>query len=313
MTQLYRLESPRRSFHMAVSHGHQIHVEEFGLETGLPVIICHGGPGSGLCRHSASYFNPQRYRIILFSQRGCGQSSPQQLTHNTTEYLLQDIDSLLSYLDISQCVLAGGSWGATLALLFAQRYPQRVLGLVLWATFLGCQSDLQWLYGISGAGAQFYPERYQVFSQGQGDYKAILSRYTQLLHCDDEVAVRRAAQQWHDWDRQLSVGSQAQRYQLDHEQAVVQQARIMVHYFNTRCFIEEQQIFQQANKIASLPVWMIHSRHDYVCRFAMAQALAEQLNARLLILEEVGHCATNAVYSEAIRRAADLLLCKLAH
>ncbi|MBQ4813200.1 proline iminopeptidase [Pseudoalteromonas luteoviolacea] len=311
MTLLYQPSAVLRSFHLPVSHGHQIHVEEYGNPEGVPVLVCHGGPGGGLQKLTQTYFNPARYRIILFSQRGCGNSSPHSLEHNNTDLLVADMLALLDYLDLPKCVIAGGSWGATLALLFAQLHTERVIGLIIWASFFAAKDDLAWLYGATGAGAQFYPERFAIFSHGEMHHERVLEIYKEQLFGEDELLQHKAAQLWLDWDQQLSVEIQLQRYQLQSGCHLVTQAKLMVHYMSARCFIEEQQLLHNAQRIAQLPIWMIHSRQDLVCRFASAQKFAEQVQARLLILEGVGHSATNKVYSEAIRRAADLLLCKI--
>ncbi|MCF2859318.1 alpha/beta fold hydrolase [Pseudoalteromonas sp. SMS1] len=311
MTLLYQPSAVLRSFHLPVSYGHQIHVEEYGNPDGVPVLVCHGGPGAGLHKATQTYFNPARYRIILYSQRGCGRSSPHSLEHNNTQLLVADMLALLDYLDLPKCIIAGGSWGATLALLFAQQHRERVIGLIVWASFFATKDDLVWLYGHAGAGAQFYPERFAIFSHGEADYERILEIYRRQLFGEDELLQHKAAQLWLDWDRLLSVDIHLQRYQLHSGGNLVAQARLMVHYMSSRCFIDELQIFHHGESIASLPIWMIHSRQDLVCRFASAQKFAEQVGARLLILEGVGHSSTNKVYSEAIRRAADLLLCKI--
>ncbi|ESP91939.1 alpha/beta fold hydrolase [Pseudoalteromonas luteoviolacea] len=311
MTLLYQPTDPLRSFHLPVSHGHQLHIEEYGNPAGIPVLILHGGPGMGLQKMAQSYFNPQRYRIILYSQRGCGNSSPQSLEYNHTALLIEDIVALLNYLDIPRCVIAGGSWGATLAVLFAQQYKERVSGLIIWASFFATNSDLAWLYGATGAGAQFYPERFVQFSQHLTAHQQILSLYHEQLFGEDELQQHKAAQLWHDWETQLSVDTQLHRYQLPCSAHLVSQAKLMVHYMSNHCFLEEETLFNNAGILQSLPIWMIHSRHDLVCRFAPAQRFAELVQARLLILEGVGHCTSNQVYSEAIRRAADLLLCKI--
>ncbi|AOT09900.1 alpha/beta fold hydrolase [Pseudoalteromonas luteoviolacea] len=311
MTLLYQPTEPLRSFHLPLTHGHQMHVEEYGNAAGVPLLVLHGGPGSGLQRAVQSYFNPKRYRIILYSQRGCGNSSPQSLEHNHTALLIEDIVTLLDYLDIPRCVLAGGSWGATLALWFAMQHVDRVSGVITWASFFSTSSDMAWLYSDKGAGAQFYPERFTQFSQGLASHQQILSHYQQQLFGDDELSQHKAAQLWHDWDVQLSVETQLQRYQLPSPAHLVAQARLMVHYMSNLCFLEDEALFKHTLTLKSLPIWMVHSRHDLVCRFAMAQKFAASLNARLLILEGVGHCTSNQVYSEAIRRAADLLLCKI--
>lgn len=313
MTQRYTVTDPVRSFHLPVGDGHQIQVEEYGNIQGLPVIICHGGPGSGLCKESAGYFNPKRYRIILFSQRGCGGSTPLDLQYNTPSCLLDDMTRLIGHLAISKCVLAGGSWGATLAMLYAQRFPEHVKGLILWGSFLGQQSDLEWLYGASSAGAQFYPEQYETFRNGLTSTAEILQMYQVELMGSDQLIQRKAAQRWHTWDRQLTLGALAARYHLDNVDNVLQQAKVMCHFFSPQVMVELAILHNVEKQLATIPTWFIHGRHDLVCRFSSVQKLATQAGAQLFILDGLGHCNANDVYVEAIRRAADLLACKLMH
>ncbi|MBQ4850608.1 alpha/beta fold hydrolase [Pseudoalteromonas sp. MMG012] len=313
MTQRYVVNDPIRSFHLAVGEGHQIHVEEYGDINGQPVIVCHGGPGSGLCRESAGYFNPKRYRIILFSQRGCGESTPLALTHNSPSYLVDDIARLIDHLAIGQCILAGGSWGATLALLYTSQFPHKVKGLVLWASFLASQNDLDWLYGPLSAGAQFYPEQYQKFQRGQSDTQQILNEYLVDLTGQDELQQHKAAQRWHAWDRQLTLGALAGRYHLDNVECILQQAKLMNHYFSPEIMLQLKPLEEVSEQLKTIPTWFIHGRHDLVCRFAAVQKLAKNTGAQLYVLDGLGHCGANEVYVEAIRRAADLLACKLSH
>lgn len=311
MAQGYRVGEVSRQFHFAVGDGHQIYVEEYGKADGLPVIVNHGGPGCGLSRDSAQYFNPQRYRIILFSQRGCGGSTPLELDNNTPKHLVSDIVSLLDHLEIKQSVLAGGSWGATLSLLFAHLYPERVRGLILWASFLATDDDLRWLYSTQGAGAQFYPESYSAFSQGLSCEHDILAYYRDALFSQDELLQHKAAQHWHDWDRQVTMAASLSRYHLEQPSCITQQAKLMCHYFSPEIFSQLKGLDIAPDALRGIPSWFIHGRHDLVCRFAPVQRLAEELNAQLYILDGLGHSGANDAYFEAIRRAADLLACKL--
>ncbi|MFC3032934.1 alpha/beta fold hydrolase [Pseudoalteromonas fenneropenaei] len=313
MTQLYQISDATRQFHLAVGDGHQLEVEEYGCAAGVPVIICHGGPGTGICHYPLHYFNPERYRIILYSQRGCGGSTPHSTAHNTTAHLLQDLTTLLDHLDITKTVLAGGSWGATLALLYALAEPKRVRGLVLWSSFLSSSADFAWMYSPEGAGAQFYPEQYQQFNSQNLSWQALLAQYHQRLNGKDELLGFQAAQHWCQWERLLIAGESNPRYLLAERQHQLLQARLMVHFFTAGGFVPDGFILQHATQLQSIPSWFIHGRHDLICRFAGVQALATTMHAKLLILDGIGHCVRNSVYSEAIRRAADLLLIKLDH
>ncbi|CAH9066729.1 Proline iminopeptidase [Pseudoalteromonas holothuriae] len=311
MAQGYRVGDMLRNFHFAVGEGHQIYVEEYGKADGLPVLISHGGPGSGLSVDTTQYFNPKRYRIILFSQRGCGGSTPLILDNNTPKHLIQDINNLLDHLEIKQAVFAGGSWGATLSLLFAHTYPERIKGLILWASFLATPEDLHWLYSKNGAGAQFYPESYEEFSQGFSCMQDILAYYQNALSSEDELLQHKAALHWHSWDRQVTLAAAMSRYHLEQVSCITQQAKIMCHYFSPKVFEQLKGLDTAPKNFQKIPIWFIHGRHDLVCRFAPVQRLAKALDAQLYILDGIGHSGANEAYFEAIRRAADLLACKL--
>lgn len=309
--QLYPSITPYNDFHLSVGEGHQLHVQEYGEPSGLPVIICHGGPGLGLHSDNCRFFDPNRYRIILYSQRGCGLSSPHQLMTNNTDYLIADLEYLRQSLGIEKWSLCGASWGATICLLYAIKHHKRVASLLLRGTFLATGADMQWLYGADGAGAQFYPELYEQFAQKQASVKSILAFYQQQLNVDDQISASHYAKLWCQWESVLSQGRHSPEWTLSCPQHGLNMARLMVHFFNAQCFIEEQFIINNSQKLAHMPIWFIHGRHDLVCRFSAIQELAKQLNAQLLVLDEIGHGVDNQVYLSAVRRAADHMYIKL--
>ncbi|BDF95709.1 alpha/beta fold hydrolase [Pseudoalteromonas sp. KAN5] len=309
--QLYPSITPYHDFHLSVGDGHQLHIQEYGEPCGLPVVICHGGPGAGLHADDCRFFDPTRYRIILYSQRGCGQSTPHLINANTTAELVADLDYLRTYLGLEKWVLSGGSWGATLSLLYAIEHTQHVQGLILRGTFLATAADFDWLYSRAGGAAHFYPELYARFSQNLPDVTSILAFYQQQLNDDNQINANHFAKLWCQWESVLSHGKQHHQWGLSSPQLGLNMARLMVHYFAARCFITDNFISEHYKKISKVPVWFIHGRHDLVCRFNAVQQLAEQLNAQLLILDGVGHGVDNNVYLAAVRRAADLMCIKL--
>ncbi|MGS0536881.1 alpha/beta fold hydrolase [Pseudoalteromonas sp. SaAl2] len=309
--QLYPSITPYHDFHLSVGEGHQLHVQEYGEPSGLPVVICHGGPGLGLHSDNCRFFDPNRYRIILYSQRGCGLSSPYQLTTNNTDYLIADLEYLRQSLGIGKWSLCGASWGATICLLYAIKHHKNVASLLLRGTFLATNSDLQWIYGADGAGAQFYPELYEQFAQKQADVKSILALYQQQLNVDDQISASHYAKLWCQWESVLSQSRDCPDWTLNCPQHGLNMARLMVHYFSAQCFIEEQFILNNSQKLAHIPIWFIHGRHDLVCRFSAIQKFAKQLHAQLLVLDEIGHGVDSQVYLSAVRRAADHMYIKL--
>ncbi|MGO3848366.1 alpha/beta fold hydrolase [Pseudoalteromonas sp. KG3] len=309
--QLYPNITPYHDFHLSVGDGHQIHVQEYGDPDGLPVVVCHGGPGVGLHADNCRFFDPTRYRIILYIQRGCGQSTPHLINANTTAELVADLDYLRIYLGLEKWLLSGGSWGATLCLLYAIEHTQHVQGLILRGTFLATSADLNWLYSSAGAAAHFYPELYARFSQNLPDVTSILKFYQQQLNDDNQINANHFAKLWCQWENVLSHGKQQHQWGLSSPQLGLNMARLMVHYFAAQCFITDNFISEHYKKISKIPTWFIHGRHDLVCRFNAVQQLAEQLNAQLLILDGIGHGVDNNVSLSAVRRAADLMYIKL--
>lgn len=309
--QLYPSITPYNDFHLSVGEGHQLHVQEYGEPSGFPVVICHGGPGLGLHCDNCRFFDPNRYRIILYSQRGCGLSTPHQLTTNTSDKLITDLEYLRQSLGLEKWSLCGASWGATLCLLYSIAHHKRVASLILRGTFLATSADFQWLYGSQGAGAQFYPELYQQFSQNHSSVKRILGFYQQQLSDENQINASHYAKLWCQWESVLEQGRHCPEWTLHCPQHGLNMARLMVHYFSSRCFIEDDYIINNCQNLAQLPIWFIHGRHDLVCRFSAVQQFAKQLNAQLLVLDGVGHGIDNQVYLSAVRRAADHMYIKL--
>ncbi|AXT32233.1 prolyl aminopeptidase [Pseudoalteromonas tunicata] len=311
MVTLYEI-TDAKSYHIPVGQGHQLHVEEYGNPQGVPVLVCHGGPGAGANVLDCRYFNPQKYRIILFSQRGCGLSTPQLHTEfNQTSYLLNDIEIIRKTLGIKAWLLSGCSWGATLALLYAIATPEKVLGLLLRGTFLARKQDLQWLYGRQG-GAMLFPDYYQHFNPSHLSYLDLMDAYATDFNSDNELQKLKSAKAWCEWELVLSGlhPTHNSQYFICDTQRALNVAILEHHYFLNNCFIEDNYILNQVGAIAHLPIHFIHGRHDFVAPLAGVYELAQALNARLDILNDVGHSSENHSYAEAMRSAADLLYCK---
>ena len=300
------------SYHIPVGQGHQIHVEQYGNPEGLPVLVFHGGPGAGANVLNCRYFNPDKYRIILFSQRGCGLSTPHfDFQFNTTSYLVSDIEVIREQLGIKAWLISGNSWGATLALLYAIAHSDKVLGMVLRGTFLARQQDYEWLYSVHGS-AQLFPDYYAKFNPKQLPWTELLSDYQQQLHSSDQLAQIKAAKAWCEWEMVLSglYPKYTEQFQICDNQSATNLALLELHYFSNQCFIEENYIMNHLGAIKHLPIHLLHGRHDFVTPLSGAYALSHGLNAKLDILNDVGHSSENVVYAQAMRRAADTLYCK---
>lgn len=295
MRTLYPEIQCNKSYQLSVGSGHTLHIEESGNPSGIPVLFVHGGPGGGTSPRHRRFFNPDRYRIILFDQRGCGQSTPHaSLTDNTTAHLIEDMEKIRDLLSVEQWFLFGGSWGSTLSLLYAQRHPERVLGMILRGIFLCRDEDINWFYQ-SGANAIF-PDYWQDYlhpipPEEHGD---LLNAFHRRLTSSNEIARMSAAKAWSVWEGRCST--------LDPNQDVAEHfadphfalamARIEAHYFVNKAFIEPNQILRDTTRILDIPTVIVHGRYDMVCPVKQAFELHRLLpQAELHIVRDAGHSA----------------------
>ncbi|WP_105188587.1 alpha/beta fold hydrolase [Pseudoalteromonas sp. T1lg48] len=300
----YPIRAPRQVYHLAVAHGHQLEIEEHGNRDGFPVIICHDGPGAGLNRASCAYFNPEHYRIFLYSQRGCGNSTPHSCEHNTLDLLVADVEQIRDHFGLSHWSVCGEGFGALLALCYAFAYPRRMSSLLLWASYLAATEDQAWSLGLSGAAAHFYPQQYELFNPKQLGPEALAKDYQQRLFGANELTQIEAANAWCAWQQQLG------RQTIEHDHHL-QQARLQLHYLIHRFFLADDHLLEQAASLKTLPVYMVHGRYDLRCSFARVQRLATRLQARLQIVAELGRAPENEVYCQALCRATDHMYLQL--
>jgi len=311
MRELYPELEPVFSEHLDTGDGHQVYYEVSGNADGLPVIFLHGGPGSGAKPHHRQYFDPQRYRIVIFDQRGCGRSRPHgHLEHNTTQDLLADMESIRQKLAIDRWLVFGGSWGATLALLYAQAHPQRVCGLVLRGTFLARQQDRNWLLG-QGA-ERFFPEYWDEFIQDfeSAEPEAILDALYQGLHGGDEAKQLAAARSWALWTGRVVTSTLVNEYRLeiDDPRKLVNAARIEMHYGRNRYFIDNKPILENMEKLPKVPARIIHGRRDMVCTPSASWAVHQRLpGSEFVILPDAGHLAGEPAMIDALVNATDAM------
>jgi proline iminopeptidase len=289
---------------LPVGDGHALHVEQSGHPAGFPALFLHGGPGSRTRPLHRRFFDPQFYRIVLFDQRGCGRSTPPGRTEaNTTRLLVADMERLREHLGLERMMLFGGSWGATLALAYAIAHPQRVAAMVLRGVFLGSRSEIDWY--LAGLG-KLAPQAWQALSQDQGG--DVLARYQRLVAQDDEAAARR----WVAYEEAImaldSRSTQASEVEHPDADAVLQRARVQLHYLAHDCFLEPGALLSGASRLAGRPVLIVQGGRDLVCPPQAAQALAERLpGAELRVVPEGGHSATAPELAQALRRATDEL------
>ncbi|WP_238843393.1 prolyl aminopeptidase [Thiomicrorhabdus xiamenensis] len=306
---LYPPIEPYVQHSLQVDSTHSLHIEECGNPEGIPVLFVHGGPGGGYGPVHRQFFDPNAYRIVLFDQRGCGQSRPHAcLTNNTTAHLIEDIEKIRRHLKIDQWLLFGGSWGSTLSLLYAQSYPERTLGLILRGIFLCRDEDVNWFYQ-QGAD-RFYPEYWKDFIAPVDEEKRgnMIESYYELLTSDNEIARMRAAEAWSVWEGRtsnLQTDPDVVNHFGDPFHALAM-ARIECHYFRHQAFIEDNQILKHADRIAHLPITIVHGRYDMVCPVNQAFELAEQLpEADLIICSHSGHSAMEEEISLSLVKATD--------
>ena len=293
-----------------VGDGHRVYMEQCGNPNGVPVLVLHGGPGGGCSPAMRRYFDPQVYRVVLFDQRGCGRSRPHaSVEANTTWHLVRDIEQIRTSLGIDRFILFGGSWGATLALIYAISHPDRISAMVLRGVFLMTEAELNWFYG-GGAGA-FYPELWARFlavipDEDRGD---LLAAYHRRLFSGTLAEETRAARAWAGWENALaSVHSVGMLGDGPAEYARAF-ARLENHYFVNRGFLDcDGWILQNVQKIAQIPVTIVQGRLDMICPPVSAYNLAQALpNARLQLIPLAGHALSEAGISEALVHAMNHL------
>lgn len=309
MNTLYPAIEPYAHCHLPMDDLHHVHVEECGDRAGLPVLFLHGGPATGCKPHHRCFFDPERYRIILFDQRGAGRSTPSgELKNNTTQHLIADMERIRHHLGIERWLLFGGSWGAALALLYAQRYPQRVAGLIIRGAFLARYCDLEWFtsHGVN----RIYPEQWQglircIPKAERGD---LIAAITKQVHGRDELAQRRVAREWESWSGQVALGHEFSPTDAEEHvsAALLDQVRIEMHYAGHHYFIAENQILDQCGRIPEVPTVIIHGRNDLVCPVESGWSLSRLLpRADFQVLPRSGHVAHGEEMIDALVAVTD--------
>ncbi len=308
MRELYPEIEASRSYRLKVDPLHTVYVEEAGNPRGIPVIFLHGGPGSGCNENHRRYFNPKKYRVVLFDQRGCNRSTPAGETrNNSTPELLQDIERIREHLGIDQWLVFGGSWGATLGLLYAQSHPSRVLGMILRGTFLARQRDLDW-FGRKGA-SMIFPDYWQDFTEIIPDPERsdLISAYYTRVHGADRKAQETAALAWSKWaGRLVTYLLPGADYTPGDVGKTVREVLIETHYAMHRYFIDENRILDNAALLPSVPIRIVHGRRDLTCTLDASWSLHRALpDSELVIVKEGGHLAGEPVMVDALVTATD--------
>jgi len=308
---LYPEIEPYESGCLDVGEGHSLYWELCGNSDGKPVVFLHGGPGGGSSPDHRRQFNPEKYKILVFDQRGCGRSTPYaSLEANTTWDLVEDIEKLRTQVaKVDKWQVFGGSWGSTLALAYAQKYPERVTELVLRGIFLLEQPEVDWMYKEGGA-SQIYPDKFAEFvalipEDERGD---LVEAYRRRLTSDDKAVQLAAAKAWSKWEGDI-VTLLPSPETVDHftsPDVAVAVARIENHYMANLGWFEEGQLLRDADKLRGIPGVIVQGRHDSctppVAAWRLKQAWPE---VELNIIPDAGHLFSEPGNLDALVRATD--------
>jgi proline iminopeptidase len=296
---------------LPVDKPHEIYVEECGNPRGVPVLFVHGGPGAGYEPYHRRFFDPAVYRIVLFDQRGAGRSTPHaSLELNTTAHLVSDMERLRAHLGIDRWVLFGGSWGSTLSLVYAETFPDRVLGMILRGVFLCRPWEIAWFYQ-EGAN-RIFPDYWEEFiapipDNERGDL--LQSHYRRLMG-DDADARMASARAWSVWEGRTSTltPNQAVIDFFSSAHTALSLARIEAHYFAHATFLEPDQILRDAKRLHGIPTIVVHGRYDIVCPYANAHDLHRALpDADLRLIATAGHSASEPGIRAALLDATSVM------
>ncbi|WP_420720201.1 prolyl aminopeptidase [Abyssibius alkaniclasticus] len=307
---LFAALSPYMSTQLRVGDGHTLYVECCGNPDGIPVIVLHGGPGGGCTPFMRRYFDPARFRIILFDQRGCGRSTPHaSIENNTSQHLVADIERIRAHFGIESWMLFGGSWGATLALLYAQAHPMRVRAMVLRGVFTMTRAELDWFYG--GGAARFWPDAWDAFCAPipQDERGDMIAAYRKRLFGADEAAASRAALAWTGWENALAFASSDGKSHGGSAHYAGAFARIENHYFHHGGFLRsDDQIMQDMPRIAHIPAIVVQGRYDMICPpVTAARLVAAWPRAELQLVGMSGHAMSEPKITEALLAAVTRL------
>ncbi|MFQ3252176.1 MAG: proline iminopeptidase [Loktanella salsilacus] len=291
-----------------VGDGHKVYVEQCGNPAGIPVVVLHGGPGGGCSPAMRRYFDPAKYRIVLFDQRGCGRSRPHaSVVANTTWHLVADIELIRVTLGIDRWIVFGGSWGATLALIYAQTHPENVAALALRGVFLMTQGELDWFYG--GGAGRFWPDLWQRFVQlvPEDERGNLIEAYHKRLFSGDMMTETKYARAWAQWENALAAidsDGVTGESPADYARAF---ARLENHYFQHSGWLDsDHQILARTDRLANIPGVIVQGRYDMICPPLSAYTLAQQWPlAKLTFVGRAGHALSEPGISAELVRAMD--------
>lgn len=310
MRELYPQREPFNEGKLKVSNLHTIHYEESGNPQGKPIVLLHGGPGGGCPPYYRQFFNPEKWRLIMFDQRGCGKSTPHaELRENTTYSLVADIEKLREHLNIDKWVVFGGSWGSTLSLAYSQTHPERCKGLILRGIFMLRKKEIDWFYQ-EGA-SYIFPDAWEEYLKPipPEERHDMLTAYYKRLTSDDMKVRLEAARAWSIWEASTS------RLFLDkglmqifgESQFADAFARIECHYFMNKGFFEhDDQLLRNVDRIRNIPAIIVQGRYDVVCPMISAWELHKAWpEAEFIVVPDAGHSMSEPGITSALIGATD--------
>ena len=287
---------------------HKMYWEVSGNPDGIPVVFLHGGPGAGAAPSHRRFFDPEHYRIVIFDQRGSGRSKPfADITNNTTQYLISDMEVLRQHLNIDKWLVFGGSWGSSLALAYGIEYTERVSGFILRGIFLCSQKELEWF--LDGIKAVF-PENWREFSEflPAEERADLLGSYHKRLVDPDHQIHEPAARMWAHFEGACSTLLPSPRSvsELDSGRASLALARIEAHYFVNDLYLSDDYFINNIDRISHLPGTIVQGRYDMVCPIGTADALAKELpEMNYVVVPDAGHSAMEPAVRSALVAATE--------
>jgi proline iminopeptidase len=307
---LYPEISPYHATWIERPRGHKIYVELSGNPHGKPIIFLHGGPGGGTSPKQRQFFDPKHYQIILFDQRGCGQSKPLGETNgNTTQDLLSDMEAIRKHFDIKRWIIFGGSWGSALALAYATQYPETIKALILRGIFLSRKTELDWFLDEVKA---FFPEAHQTLVDFLPDDKRddLVKNYSELVFSNDLKISGPASIAWNRFESgllKLLPQAEGNKVLTDEDiQNEIARARVQLHYIKDQCFIDGKKILEKVSQLKDIPTTIIQGRYDMVCPPITAYELYQCMpHANFIIVPDAGHSASELSMTSELVKATN--------
>ncbi|MAU94565.1 MAG: prolyl aminopeptidase [Fulvimarina sp.] len=306
---LYPEIEPYESGFLEVGDGHRVYWERCGTKGATPAVFLHGGPGGGCSPAHRRLFDPARYDILLFDQRGCGRSTPHaSLEANTTWHLVADIEQLRQMMGVEAWVVFGGSWGSTLALAYAETHPARCAALIVRGIYTLTKAELDWYYqfGVS----EMFPEKWERFVEAipEAERGDMIAAYRRRLTGDDTAEQLRAAKAWSLWEGETItlLPDAGLSHDFGQDDFAIAFARIENHFFTHAGWLEEDQLIREAGKLKGIPGVIVHGRYDMPCPARTAWRLSKAWpEAELHLIEGAGHAYNEPGILDALIRATD--------